>query len=264
MTNQQDHIATSFRDVDRLANIERTIRFLDTLQSLAGMQRYKNRTFELLPRPTDASVLDVGCGLGDDVAKLKQRFVRAVGIDSSSYLIEEAIRRHRKKGCEFRYCDARHLPFKDEEFDAARVDRSLQHIESPVDVVREMMRVVKKGGTILCAEPEWGSVFIATPFSAVTMAIQNRWIESTRNPWIGRNLFGILHAAGLTDLSIEAWTVLTEGFGASDLAFDIVNGIEQLRIAGWNELELAGWLNEYKQSAALAGVTIIVCHGRKL
>jgi ubiquinone/menaquinone biosynthesis C-methylase UbiE len=88
-------------------------------------QRYKDRSLELLDGSNDLSALDVGCGLGDDVVRLKRRFGRAIGIDSSSEFIAEAIRRHRAEGCEFHCADATALPFKDEEFDAARVDRAL-------------------------------------------------------------------------------------------------------------------------------------------
>jgi len=38
-------------------------------------------------------------------------------------LTAEATRRHQQKGCELRFADATTLPFRDEEFDAARVDR---------------------------------------------------------------------------------------------------------------------------------------------
>jgi ubiquinone/menaquinone biosynthesis C-methylase UbiE len=261
--SDDDYLATGFRNVDG-AKIEKMMRCLDVLQSMECFQRYKNRSLELLHGSDDLSALDVACGLGDDVVRLRRRFGRAVGVDSSSTLVAEAVRRHQSEGCEFHCADATTLPFKDEEFDAARVDRALQHIDNPIGVVKEMARVVKKGGLILCAEPDWGTFFIGTAFSTLTRAIQDRWIGSFKNPWIGRNLFGIMKTVGSGDLSIEAHLLMTQGFEASDLVFDITKTTEQLQAAGRAKAELSAWLDAYKSAEVMAGVMLVVCHGRKL
>jgi ubiquinone/menaquinone biosynthesis C-methylase UbiE len=263
MDNKDDYLATGFRNVDD-AKIDKMVRCLDSLQSMECFQRYKNRSLDLLQGANNLSALDVACGLGDDVVRLKRRFGRAVGIDSSSELVAEAIRRHQSEGCEFLCAEATVLPFADEEFDAARVDRSLQHMDDPFAVVKEMARVVKKGGMILCAEPDWGTFFIGTAFSTRTRAIQDRWIGSFKNPWIGRNLFGMMKTIGLGDLAIEAHLLLTEGFEASDLVFDITKTIEQLPSADQAEAGLSEWIDDYKSTEALAGVMLLVCHGRKV
>jgi ubiquinone/menaquinone biosynthesis C-methylase UbiE len=262
--SNQDNVASSFRNVDAAVHIEEMIRYLDVLQSTDEIQRYKNRILELVPGTNDSSALDIGCGLGDDVVRLKQKFRRAVGIDSSSRFIAEATRRHQDTGCEFHHCDATILPFKDEEFDFVRIDRSLQHMESPEKVVREMVRVVKKGGVILCAEPDWGTLFFGTPLSTLTRALQDRSAEKIRNPWIGRNLSAIMRSAGVADLSMEAHTVLTKGFESSNFAFEIVKTVAQVSAAGTNESALAAWLEQYKKADALAGLTLVICRGQKV
>jgi ubiquinone/menaquinone biosynthesis C-methylase UbiE len=263
MSGKDDYLATGFRNVDS-AKIDKMVRCLDALQSIECFQRYKNRSIELLQGTNNLGALDVACGLGDDAVRLKRKFGRVVGIDSSSALITEAIRRHQSVGCEFHCADATLLPFQDEEFDAARVDRALQHMEDPVRVVKEMTRVVKTGGTILCAEPDWGTFFIGTAFSARTKAIQDRWTESFRNPWIGRNLFGMMKSVGIGDLAIEAHLLLTEGFAASDLVFDLTKTIEELRSSGSAGAGLSDWLDNYKNTEALAGVMLFICHGSKV
>jgi ubiquinone/menaquinone biosynthesis C-methylase UbiE len=263
MSDEGDYLATGFRNVDG-ANIEKMMRCLDVLQSMECFQRYKNRSLEMLDGDQELTALDVACGVGDDVAKLRKTFGRSVGIDASAMLIAEAIRRHRGEGCEFECADATTMPFTDEEFAAARVDRSLQHIDDPVKVVKEMVRVVRKGGTILCAEPDWGTFFIGTAFSAATRAVQDRWISSFTNPWIGRNLFGMMMTSGITDLSIEAHLLLTKGFAESDFVFDITKTAEQLQGESGTEADLLTWLDDYKKTEAIAGVTLILCHGKKI
>jgi ubiquinone/menaquinone biosynthesis C-methylase UbiE len=263
MNDEDGYLATGFRHVNG-ANIDKMMRCLDGLQSMECFRHYKNRSLDLLHGSEGLGALDVASGLGDDVVKLKSRFGRAVGIDASSELVAEAMRRHRGEGCEFYCADATALPFTDEEFGAARVDRSLQHIDNPGKVIKEMVRVVRKGGTLLCAEPDWGSFFIGTEFSTLTRAIQDRWIGSFKNPWIGRNLFGMMKKAGIEDLSIEGHLLLTKGFEASDLAFDIAKTTEQLQAQGRAEGGLSAWLDDYKNTEAIAGVMLILCYGSKV
>jgi hypothetical protein len=74
----------------------------------------------------------------------------------------------------------------------------------------------------------------------------------------------MMKTVGIGDLSIEAHLLLTEGFEASDLVFDITKTIEQLQSAGRTEAGLSAWIDDYKNTEALAGVMLIICHGRKV
>jgi len=60
------------------------MRCLDVLQPIECFQHYKDPSVELLGGARDLSALDVACGLGDDVVRLKVRFGRTMGIDASS------------------------------------------------------------------------------------------------------------------------------------------------------------------------------------
>jgi hypothetical protein len=51
-----------------------------------------------------------------------------------------------------------------------------------------MTRVVRKGGTVVCAEPDWGSFFIDDNDAAAVREICREWTTSFRNPFIGREL----------------------------------------------------------------------------
>jgi ubiquinone/menaquinone biosynthesis C-methylase UbiE len=146
MTPQKmpDSLAVEFRDVDSAAP-DKIVKCLDTLQTLAAARAYKARALEHLGLGPACAALDVACGLGDDVARMKARCARAVGVDRSSNLIAAARVRHTGAGCEFGVADAAALPFPDDAFDAVRVDRSLQHIADPGRVVREMARVAPAG-----------------------------------------------------------------------------------------------------------------------
>jgi len=90
------------------------------------------------------TVLDVGCGLGDDVIELAQRIGptgRVVGVDVSNVMITEARRRTAALGLPiaFEVGDARQLRFADGTFDACRTERMLMYVP---DVERAMAELV--------------------------------------------------------------------------------------------------------------------------
>lgn len=254
-----DPLPVGFRDVDATAP-DKIIRCLDCLQSMAAGRVYKARALDLLGLEPGASALDVACGLGDDVVRMKARGVRAVGVDRSRTLIAAAQSRHAESGCEFNVADAAVLPFADGSFDAVRIDRSLQHIADPGRIVLEMARVARRGAVVLCAEPDWGTFLLGGRHTAVTDRIQHNWIRSFQNPWIGRELSSLLVDAGVGDIRQEGLWLPTQGFAESDLLFEIDATARDLSA----ELpEALTWLEAYRRGEAYAGVLMLICWGRK-
>jgi ubiquinone/menaquinone biosynthesis C-methylase UbiE len=252
-------LPVGFRDVDATAP-DKILRCLDCLQSMAAGQAYKARTLELLALQPGASALDVACGLGDDVVRMRARGAQAVGVDRSRTLIAAAQSRHAGSGCSFTVADAAALPFPDASFEAVRIDRALQHIADPGRIVGEMARVARRGGVVLCAEPDWGTFLLGGPHTVVSERIQHTWIRSFQNPWIGRELPTLLAAAGVGEIRQEALWLPTHGFAESDLLFEIEANARQLSA----ELpEAIGWLETYRRSEAYAGVLMLICWGRK-
>ncbi|MBF2097015.1 MAG: methyltransferase domain-containing protein [Gloeomargaritaceae cyanobacterium C42_A2020_066] len=240
-------LPVGFRDVDAVAP-EPILRCLQCIPSLAAGRAYKARA------------LDVACGLGDDVAMMQAHCAQAVGVDRSRTLVTEARARHAHLGCTFQVAEATALPFAAETFDAVRIDRALQHIPEPAQVVREMVRVTRPGGIVLCAEPDWGTFLVGGSHTEVTERIQHDWIRTFQNPWIGRELSGLLGAAGVGERHQEGIWLSTHGFAESDLLFEIEANAHRLAA----ELpEAQSWLEGYCQGEAYAGVLMLICWGRK-
>jgi ubiquinone/menaquinone biosynthesis C-methylase UbiE len=252
-----ESLPAAFRDVDA-ATAAPIVRCLDTLQAMPAGRAYKALALDALGLAPGMAALDVACGLGDDVVRMATRCGRAVGADASRTLIDQARARH--PGREFVAADAAALPFPDAAFDAVRIDRSLQHIADPGRVVREMARVARPGGVVLCAEPDWGTYLIGGPHSDLTERMQHDWVRTFRNPWIGRELSSLLAAAGVIDRRVEGVWLPTRGFAETDLLFEVEATAR--RLAG--EFPAApAWLDAYRAGEATAGVLILVVWGRK-
>lgn len=95
-----------------------------------------------------SKVLDLGCGAGNDTAKLADAGLLAEGIDLSDKLIE--IAKKRSPAITFNQGDMLKLPFSHEEFDGVFAKASLLHIakrEMP-KVLEEIRRVLKPNGIV--------------------------------------------------------------------------------------------------------------------
>ncbi len=99
-------------------------------------------------------VLDVGCGDGALTAYLRDAsssHARAIGLDRDP----QALSRARSRNITSVRGDALHLPLRSDSADLVVCRRLLMNLTSPLDAVREMIRVAKRGGQISALEPDF-------------------------------------------------------------------------------------------------------------
>jgi len=98
----------------------------------------------------DDQVLDIACGTGSILRELqKQGYKNLHGLDSSNYALErlsaEGLQMHRGKLPD--------LPFQNETFDVVIASQILEHVIRRKKFAREMVRVLKPGGTAFIFVP---------------------------------------------------------------------------------------------------------------
>jgi ubiquinone/menaquinone biosynthesis C-methylase UbiE len=213
-----------FRDVDATTNPSTHVRYLQAVSSLEQAQAYKLRSIDMLAIHPGARVLDVGCGVGDEVRLMAQRVGRdgwAVGIDSSAVMIAEAQKRSEGLDLpvEFRVGDIYRLDYPNDSFDGYRVERVLQHLDDPPRALSELVRVAKPGAPIVAAEPDWGTLVLDLPDRALVRKIAHTICEHlVRNPWIGRQLYRRFQHAELVGVVAEPiWGTFTDSTLARNL-----------------------------------------------
>src|SRR5208282_2896318 len=69
------------------------------------------------------------------------------------------LRHAQRKGLQLACADAEALPFADRSFDALLSTYALEHSVNPVQMLREMVRVVRPGGRIVLLGPTWDFPF---------------------------------------------------------------------------------------------------------
>jgi SAM-dependent methyltransferase len=111
---------------------------------------------ELYTGMSGGRVLDVGTGRGgfveELIAELKD-YDEIIGIDVDGDLGEGFGKRFADfPRVRFQQADALSLPFEDESFDTVSVAGSLHHLADPQIGLRELMRVLRRGGHLILAE----------------------------------------------------------------------------------------------------------------
>ena len=117
----------------------------------------------------DMTVLDVGCGPGSITLGIAARIGkgRVIGVDLSEsqvQLARESAAQQNVLNAQFRSGSAYHLPFEDAQFDAVYCHALIEHLSEPVRAMREFVRVLKPGGVMGVATPDW-SGFLFGPSS---------------------------------------------------------------------------------------------------
>ncbi|HWO74225.1 MAG TPA: class I SAM-dependent methyltransferase, partial [Dehalococcoidia bacterium] len=105
-----------------------------------------------------ARVLDLGCGPGQILVKIKRRWpaMRILGLDAGPNMVEKARRDAAEAGVDIEYRvfrlgpqGERRLPCDDGEFDVALCNSTLHHLEDPRGALDELARVTKPDGAVL-------------------------------------------------------------------------------------------------------------------
>ena len=196
-----------FATVDAAPNPALFVRYLENARGNAGIQALKRQSYALLEAAPGKRLLDVGCGLGDDVRALAQivgATGSAIGLDNSQTMIEAA--RKRSEGLDFpgsfQQGDAHHLPFADGAFDGCRAERVLIHSDDPAQALAEMARVAQPGGRVVVIEPDLETVILRLSDHTLARKLTAWQCDSVRNGRVGRQLPELFQQCGLTDIQV--------------------------------------------------------------
>lgn len=266
-------LRSGYSDLDQTGEASKYALRLDAVAASPFWRDIRQRMAALLDlRPGD-TVLDVGCGTGDDVRALAHVVGtngRAVGIDKSADMIAEARRRSQglPVAVEFQQGDVEALEFADGTFDACRVERVLQHVADPELAVKEMLRILRSGGRLAAVDPDYGTLAVAGADAGLTMKILEVRRQHFLSPLVGGELPRVFKQHGLRDLVVQL-----RPLGATSL-----NAAERLTLRKYaDEAVTAGaisgdeaqrWLAELESAAAEGryrfAVVVFVVRGRKL
>lgn len=166
----------------------------------------------------DDHVLEVGCGVGSQTRILLKnnpgtRFTCVDQSESSITTAKQCLREFDSR-LQFALGDARSLEYGDATFDHVFICFVLEHVARPLDVLAEVKRVLRPGGTVTVIEGDHGSVIMSPPSAAADAAIDclvTLQRISGADAMIGRRLYPLLGEANFSDVVVQPRQVYADG-----------------------------------------------------
>jgi ubiquinone/menaquinone biosynthesis C-methylase UbiE len=228
--------------------------YLDNFRGLEWAHAYKMRSFQYLDVEPGDSILEVGCGTGDDSLALAQIVGpggRVVGIDAGEDMISEAKKRAENSNLpvEFFVQDVCNLDFPDNTFDGCRADQVFQHVGDPRKGVSEVIRVARPGARIVICDPDWETLTIDSTNKEVTRKIINYRCDAFSSGWIGRRLGGLFKSLGLADVFVNADVFVITNLSLADRFWRLRQTAERASKAGAiSEQDASDWVSQLEEA----------------
>jgi len=226
-------LATGFRDVDTSGDTSACHRCLELIAGIPFFRDIKEESIRIIADTHPVRVLDAGCGAGVDLVALASALPAGseiTGLDASESLLFRAAERtdDLRDRCPLVRGDITHIPCKGGIFDACRIDRVLQHLKVPEAGIRELVRVLKPGGTLIAFDNDWDTLTISLDDQEVAGRIRRAWSDSFASGRVGRDLPGIFDAGGLTDIHAEPRVLELNDLAISRQVFDLYDLQERM------------------------------------
>lgn len=184
------------------------------------LRSHSNRTIENSAQylsneiTSGKSVLDVGSGAGTITADIAKRIapaqITALELTPESLeLTRQEIKRQTLDNVNFVLGDVHALEFADNSFDIVHAHQVLQHVNEPVQALKEMKRVCKPGGIVAARDSDYAG-FIWYP----ELPELDEWMQwyqtaaraNSGEPNAGRYLLSWAQQAGFTDITSTSST----------------------------------------------------------
>ncbi|WZY01701.1 demethylmenaquinone methyltransferase [Bacillus sp. FSL W7-1360] len=202
----------------------------DMMNSVISLQRHvawRKDTMKRMQVMPGASALDVCCGTADwtiSLAKQVGEKGRVIGLDFSENMLsvgQEKVDALRLDQVELICGNAMSLPYPDDTFDYVTIGFGLRNVPDYIQTLKEMRRVVKPGGQVVCLEtskptiPVFKQLYLVyfkyiMPFIGkvfVKKYDEYAWLqESTMSFPDRKKLAEMFREAGLVDVKVKSYT----------------------------------------------------------
>lgn len=125
----------------------------------------------LKPARPGARALDVGCGVGQVVNRLREAGFAACGVEVS----EPNLAKARQLGLDCQLYDGRKLPFPDRHFASVGALNVLEHVEEPEAFLAELVRVAEPDGRVVVSSPNFLRVLGWHDYHPAMRGLGNKW-----------------------------------------------------------------------------------------
>ncbi|MEE1132723.1 MAG: demethylmenaquinone methyltransferase [Caryophanon sp.] len=200
----------------------------DKMNSVISFQmhvQWRKDTMQRMGVPKGAKALDVCCGTADWTIALSEAVGptgEVKGLDFSESMLEVGKQKTANiPNIELIHGNAMALPFEDNTFDYVTIGFGLRNVPDYMQVLRELNRVVKPGGMVVCLETSQSEIpvyrqlfrfyftYIMPVFGKLFAKSYKEysWLQESANEFPGmRELASMFREAGFKDVSYRAYS----------------------------------------------------------
>ncbi len=160
-------------------------------------------TLRRMPMTPTARVLDVGCGTGELLMRLRAKCPDAflAGLDPVAEMLDVAKDKlSGKEDLRIGYADS--LPWSSGSFDVVVSCNMFHYIARPIGALHEMARVLRRGGTLVLTD--WCDDYIACRICNLYLRATNRAFYKT---YRAAECLALLRTAGFSDVKLERYKI---------------------------------------------------------
>ncbi|MEQ6377282.1 demethylmenaquinone methyltransferase [Bacillaceae bacterium S4-13-58] len=202
----------------------------DVMNSIISFQRHKAWRKDVMKRmrvDSGDTALDVCCGTGDWTLALAEKVGtrgQVIGLDFSKNMLsvgEKKIKELEISQVSFIHGNAMKLPFQENSFDYVTIGFGLRNVPDYEQVLREMRRVVKPGGKVVCLETSQPTIpvfrqvyyFYFKYFMPLFGRLfaksykEYQWLHESARDFPGReDLKSLFEEVGLNNVEVKSYT----------------------------------------------------------
>lgn len=170
------------------------------------------------------AIADICCGIGDFAMQIKKTFSpgRLVAVDHATRSLEYARAMAEEfgvDGIEFQVGDAASLLLPDDSFDVVFCRHALQVFDRPMEILRELVRICKPGGTVYVTN-EKNSHCLGEPFGESIQwtytQVADIWSHYKMDIELGPKQKALMMSCGLQEVRNIQFVVSTEDDGGHE------------------------------------------------
>jgi ubiquinone/menaquinone biosynthesis C-methylase UbiE len=183
----------------------------------------RNYIYSLIDNENIDSLLDIGCGTGYDLFEIGKKVddnTTLIGLDIMEESIEKAKEKadHNSKFCFKSHDVSKGIPFEKESFDVVFSNNMLECIKDKDSLIKEIHRVLKQNGQVVCTHFDWDSQLIdGKNKDLVRKVVQNfndwqqEWMTDI-DSWMGRRLWRTFNRSQLFEGDIYTYVLTNTKF----------------------------------------------------
>lgn len=181
-----------------------------------------------LPKKQQLKILDLGCGTGGFLNKLKKKYQNVTGIDISPEMLKIARKKYSHLSGNLIEGTAENLPFKKNSLDVVFIRGALHHFQNPRQSLQEICRVLKKGGLLIFLEP-CSDFFILRLLRKLIFKFKSKKFLSQHHSFTKKEIEDLLFAADFKVKSYQRLGLLAYPLCARPDIFPLITSFPSLK-----------------------------------